>query len=91
MLAGELKYKLGSECPKMVRMYGSAIEAKDYPVPRGDLRSTRGMRDLKCDPDLQVGLHQRQVIRWINGWVWCRLMERGWGGWLAGRVDGWMG
>ena len=61
-ITGELKSKMGTECPKIVRMYGSAIEAKDYPVPRGDLRSTRGMRDLKCDPDLQVGLNHREVI-----------------------------
>ena len=54
LLAGELGAKLGLRCPKMVRMYGSAIEKKDYPVPRGDLRSTRGMRDLKSDPELQV-------------------------------------
>ena len=40
----------------MVRVYGSAIEAKDYPVPRGDLRSKRGMRDLKCDDSLQVDI-----------------------------------
>ena len=62
-ITGELKSKLGPECPKMVRMYGSAIEAKDYPVPRGDLRSTRGMRDLRCDPCLQVGLNYSEGIQ----------------------------
>ena len=54
LAAGELIAKLDRECPKMVRMYGSAIERKDYPVPRGDLRSTRGMRDLASDPELKV-------------------------------------
>jgi hypothetical protein len=49
-----MKHKLGSECPKMIRMYGSAIERKDYPIPRGDLRSTRNLRDLASDPELQV-------------------------------------
>ncbi|XP_076462248.1 3'-5' exoribonuclease HELZ2-like isoform X2 [Babylonia areolata] len=59
LVARELKNKLGPEfCPKIVRVYGSAIEAKDYPVPRGDLKTTRGLRDLCTDPDLQdVALH----------------------------------
>ncbi|KAK7490439.1 hypothetical protein BaRGS_00018225 [Batillaria attramentaria] len=62
LVARLLKERLGSECPKIVRMYGSAIESKDYPVPRGNLRSTRGMRDLKSDPALQdVTLHH--IIR----------------------------
>ncbi|KAK7100382.1 hypothetical protein V1264_023346 [Littorina saxatilis] len=39
-------------------MYGSSIEDKDYPVPRGNLRSKRGMRDLTSDPNLEdVSLH----------------------------------
>ncbi|KAK7482666.1 hypothetical protein BaRGS_00026075 [Batillaria attramentaria] len=63
LVAKVLNQKLGRLCPKMVRMYGSAIESKDYPVPRGNLRSTRGMRaDLVCDPELQnVALHH--IIR----------------------------
>ncbi|KAL8586098.1 hypothetical protein ACOMHN_065061 [Nucella lapillus] len=59
LVARELKGKLGPElCPKIVRVYGAAIESKDYPVPRGDMKPTRGLRDLCCDPDLQdVALH----------------------------------
>ena len=49
-----LRRKLGSECPKIVRVYSAAIEMKDYPVPRGDLRSRRGMQDLNSDQELTV-------------------------------------
>ncbi|XP_025109726.1 helicase with zinc finger domain 2-like [Pomacea canaliculata] len=62
LVARLLKLKFGNECPKMVRLYGSAIESKDYPIPRCDLQSSRGMRDLKSEPELQdVSLHH--IIR----------------------------
>ncbi|XP_076463379.1 3'-5' exoribonuclease HELZ2-like isoform X2 [Babylonia areolata] len=58
LVARELKSKLGSECPSIVRVYGSAIENKDYPVPVENTKSTRGVRDLTSDRDLQdVTLH----------------------------------
>ncbi|KAL8598524.1 hypothetical protein ACOMHN_051312 [Nucella lapillus] len=58
LVARELDKKLGVKCPKMVRMYGSTIESKDYPVLLRDVRSIRGPRDLKSDPSLQnVTLH----------------------------------
>ncbi|KAK7490438.1 hypothetical protein BaRGS_00018224 [Batillaria attramentaria] len=62
LVARYLIQKLRDHCPKIVRMYGSAIESKDYPVPRGGLSSSRSTRDLKSDPELvDVTLHH--VIR----------------------------
>nr|KAG5702195.1 hypothetical protein BaRGS_033907 [Batillaria attramentaria] len=54
LVARYLIQKLRDHCPKIVRMYGSAIESKDYPVPRGGLSSSRSTRDLKSDPELVV-------------------------------------
>ncbi|KAK7490442.1 hypothetical protein BaRGS_00018228 [Batillaria attramentaria] len=58
-----LQITLGkAECPKMVRMYGTAIESQDYPAPMGKLNSTRGRRNLKSDRKLKaVSLHH--IIR----------------------------
>ncbi|XP_070195199.1 3'-5' exoribonuclease HELZ2-like isoform X2 [Littorina saxatilis] len=55
LVARELKSKLGSMCPKIVRVYGSAVESKDYPIPKVDSRFTRN----QCDPSLRdFALHR---------------------------------
>ncbi|PVD23127.1 hypothetical protein C0Q70_16390 [Pomacea canaliculata] len=57
-----LKERLGASCPKLVRMYGSAIETKDYPIPQTHVQTRRGTKDLKSDPSLQeISLHH--IIR----------------------------
>ncbi|KAK7490446.1 hypothetical protein BaRGS_00018232 [Batillaria attramentaria] len=62
LVAKLLKLRLGEKCPKIIRMYGSAIESKEYPIPRGNVKSSRGMRDLMSDPELKdIALHH--VIR----------------------------
>ncbi|XP_070195168.1 3'-5' exoribonuclease HELZ2-like isoform X1 [Littorina saxatilis] len=87
LVARELRSKLGSKCPKIVRMYGSAIERKDYPVPTGDLRSSKNLRDLNSDPSLQdISLHHlirmddrkhaEEIIRFDSHFQKCILYPR---------------
>ncbi|KAK7490445.1 hypothetical protein BaRGS_00018231, partial [Batillaria attramentaria] len=62
LVAKLLKLRLGAKCPNIVRMYGSTIESKDYPIPRANMKSSRSMRDLKSDPELtDIALHH--IIR----------------------------
>ncbi|KAK7490454.1 hypothetical protein BaRGS_00018240, partial [Batillaria attramentaria] len=64
----------GSNCPRMIRMYGSAIESKDYPVPFGNFR-TRVLRGQQSDPKLKdVSLHH--VIRLLGKPYAQRIKEK---------------
>ncbi|XP_076440863.1 3'-5' exoribonuclease HELZ2-like [Babylonia areolata] len=58
LVARELRAKLGSKCPKIVRVYGSMIETQDFPVPGMDHRASPYTRGQQCQPDLQdISLH----------------------------------
>ncbi|KAL3868678.1 hypothetical protein ACJMK2_041456 [Sinanodonta woodiana] len=50
--------KLKDKCPKIVRLYGHSIEAKDYPIPGSNFTTKRSMRSLKADETLHdISVH----------------------------------
>ncbi|VDI41014.1 Hypothetical predicted protein [Mytilus galloprovincialis] len=56
--------KLGEKAPKIVRMYASAYEYLDFPVPGRAIISDRSMRDAKSDSALNKnGVVLHHIIR----------------------------
>ncbi|CAG2248110.1 unnamed protein product [Mytilus edulis] len=56
--------KLGDKAPKIVRMYASAYEYLDFPVPGRAIISSRSMRDAKSDVALNKnGMVLHHIIR----------------------------
>ncbi|VDI51033.1 Hypothetical predicted protein [Mytilus galloprovincialis] len=56
--------KLGSKAPRIVRMYGSAIEQLTFPIPGRASVSRRNIRDAKADTHLvENGVVLHNIIR----------------------------
>ena len=64
LFSGWVIKKLGDKAPRLVRMYASAYEYLDFPVPGRAIISSRSMRNAKSDSDLKEnGIVLHHVIR----------------------------
>ena len=64
LFSGWVIKKLGDKAPRLVRMYASAYEYLDFPVPGRAIISSRSMRNAKSDSDLKEnGVVLHHVIR----------------------------
>lgn len=57
-----MKYKLGDQAPKMIRMYGSSYETLDFPVPGKASIQSRRRQKHEIDKDL---LHLGAVLHFV--------------------------